>query len=209
MPCSVEVCLGSSEFADNSLVYTTPAPKGTLSNAAINGARRATENLSRPTTSSDAAASGQQRQSSAPVQQRPVTSSSPKTSSPLAPNAPSSTPTIRTSYASDMNPPNPSYSSMNMQSPVMNETLSVINEHITDMNVKKKYSKWVDFFIKSANLILSISFLETLFLSLIDFVEILKMKFLVINLEMYLKINIMMKMMMMILMKKNLQLLKK
>lgn len=117
--------------ADRHSVYTTPAPKGTLSNAAINGARRATENLSRPTTSSDAA---NQRQSSAPLQQRPASSSSPKTSSPLAPNAPSSTPTIRTSLVNDFNPPNPSYSSMNMQSPVMNETLSVINEHITDMS---------------------------------------------------------------------------
>lgn len=137
MHCPFEAYHGRLEFADNPLVYTTPAPKGTLSNAAVNGARRATENLSRPTASSDSGALGQQRQSSAPVQQRPATSSSPKTSSPLAPNAPSTTPIIRTSFANDMNPPNPSYSSMNMQSPVMNETLSVINEHITDMSTPR------------------------------------------------------------------------
>jgi hypothetical protein len=124
-------------LANNSLVYTTPAPKGTLSNAAINGARRATENLSRPSTSSDSTASIQQRQSSAPIQQRPASSSSPKTSSPLAPSSSTATPTIRTSLVSDLNPPNPSYSSMSMQSPVMNETLSVINEHITDMSTPR------------------------------------------------------------------------
>lgn len=123
-------------LANNTSVYTTPAPKGTLSNAAINGARRATENLSRPTTSSDMSSSVQQRQSSAPVQ-RPATANSPKTSSPLAPTSPSATPTIRTSLVSDLNPPNPSYSSMSMQSPVMNETLSVINEHITDMSTPR------------------------------------------------------------------------
>lgn len=59
------------------------------------------------------------------------------TSSPLVTTAPSSTPTIRTSLVNDLNPPNPSYSSMNMQSPVMNETLSVINEHITDMSTPR------------------------------------------------------------------------
>jgi hypothetical protein len=59
------------------------------------------------------------------------------TSSPLINTAPSSTPTIRTSLVNDLNPPNPSYSSMNMQSPVMNETLSVINEHITDMSTPR------------------------------------------------------------------------
>lgn len=123
-----------AQSTDAQPVYTTPAPKGTLSNAAVNGARRATENLSRPTPSSDTAASTQQRQSSAPVQQRPSSASSPKTSSPLVTGAPATTPTIRTSLVTDLNPPNPSYSSMNMQSPVMNETLSVINEHITDMS---------------------------------------------------------------------------
>lgn len=109
------------------LVYTTPAPKGTLSNAAaLNGARRATENLSRPTTSTDPSAQAQQRQSSAPTQLQPTSATSPKNSSPLA----QTTPTIRTSRANDSH----SYSMMNMQSPVMNETLSVINEHIVDMN---------------------------------------------------------------------------
>ncbi|KAM0720522.1 hypothetical protein Q7P37_004658 [Cladosporium fusiforme] len=116
-------------------VYTTPAPKGTLSNAAINGARRATENLSKPTPTLDSAASVQQRQSSAPAHQRPVSANSPKTSSPLVTGAP--TPTIRTSLVNDLNPPAPSYTSMNMQSPVMNETLSVINEHITDMSAPR------------------------------------------------------------------------
>ena len=107
-------------------MYTTPAPKGTLPNAAVNGARRATENLSRPATSIESSAQAQQRQSSAPVQLRPTSATSPKNSSPLA----QTTPTIRTSLPNDSH----SYSMMNMQSPVMNETLSVINEHIVDMN---------------------------------------------------------------------------
>ncbi|OQN96818.1 hypothetical protein B0A48_17378 [Cryoendolithus antarcticus] len=113
-------------------VYTTPAPKGTLTN----GRSLSSDSTATIGTPYDATSPAKPPQQISPVtskppqiQQRPASASasSPSTTSPMSQIHPS----LRTSLPNDPS----SYASM--QSPVMNETLSVINEHIVDMNTPR------------------------------------------------------------------------
>ncbi|KAK5111191.1 hypothetical protein LTR85_012240 [Meristemomyces frigidus] len=113
-------------------VYTTPAPKGTLSNANIQ--RRVSEGPPKSAGSTDSTSSTsptQQRHSSASVvaQTRPASSTSAQ-ASPLAQSA------LRTSMPSST-AAGARTQTFNADSPVMSETLSVIDEHITDMNTPR------------------------------------------------------------------------
>ncbi|KAI7357964.1 hypothetical protein KC320_g1461 [Hortaea werneckii] len=107
-------------------VYTTPAPKGTLAN----NQRRVTEQHAiRHARSKDEMATQHRHSSaSAAVQSRPASSASSQAST-LGQN------NLRTSLPT---PPNSAArTQFNVDSPVMNETLSVIDEHITDMHTPR------------------------------------------------------------------------
>ncbi|GAB7366484.1 hypothetical protein MBLNU230_g8277t1 [Neophaeotheca triangularis] len=104
-------------------VYTTPAPRGTLSNPPQQ--RRVSAGTPKPQDIDTPLA--QQRYANS--QQRPSSANQSQTS-PLAQTA------LRSSLPSPNNPR--TYSMMSADSPVMNETLSVINEHITDMHTPRQ-----------------------------------------------------------------------
>ncbi|KAK4541880.1 hypothetical protein LTR36_007244 [Oleoguttula mirabilis] len=117
---------GSGLFPE---VYTTPAPKGTFTN--LNNQRRISEGPPKSAGSTDSTSSTsptQQRHlsASAIAQTRPISSTSAQ-ASPLAQTA------LRTSMPSST-PAAARTQTFNADSPVMSETLSVIDEHITDMN---------------------------------------------------------------------------
>ncbi|RMY15359.1 hypothetical protein D0866_13817, partial [Hortaea werneckii] len=107
-------------------VYTTPAPKGTLAN---NQRRVSEQQAIRHARSKDEMATQHRHSSaSAAVQTRPASSASSQAST-LGQN------NLRTSLPT---PPNSATrTQFNVDSPVMNETLSVIDEHITDMHTPR------------------------------------------------------------------------
>lgn len=115
--------------AEQTEVYTTPAPRGTLNN----GPRRASEG---PPASGQAGQQGsgptspaQQRHSSNTIAApRPATATSPQQTSTASPMAQTA---LRPSSATANTPPKPG--ALNIDSPVMSETLSVIDEHMNDM----------------------------------------------------------------------------
>ncbi|KAK3114413.1 polar growth protein [Teratosphaeriaceae sp. CCFEE 6253] len=115
-------------------VYTTPAPKGTL-NAAAPQPRRASEGpLKSAGSGSDAsttpASPTQPRHLSGPVGQSTLASAA-------IPPSPTMPTAIRTSLPAASPSMNARTHTFNADSPVMSETLSVINEHITDMNTPR------------------------------------------------------------------------
>ncbi|KAK5741895.1 polar growth protein [Elasticomyces elasticus] len=114
-------------------VYTTPAPKGTLNTATTVQTRRVSEQPPKSSGSgsdSSTASPIQLRHLSGPAMQgRPA--SSVNQQSPLAQT------TFRTSLPAVAPAINARTQTFNADSPVMNETLSVINEHITDMNTPR------------------------------------------------------------------------
>ncbi|RMX91947.1 hypothetical protein D0867_14767, partial [Hortaea werneckii] len=107
-------------------VYTTPAPKGTLAN---NQRRGSEQQAIRHARSKDEMATQHRHSSaSAAVQTRPASSASSQASTLGQNNLRRSLPT----------PPNSATrTQFNVDSPVMNETLSVIDEHITDMHTPR------------------------------------------------------------------------
>lgn len=113
-------------------MYTTPAPKGTLNN----GPRRASEGPPTPSAvgqrGRDSPSPTQQRHSSAsamPAWPTTATTSQQATVSPMAQTA------LRTSTTPSLTPPKPG--GTNVESPVMSETLSVIDEHMNDMGTPR------------------------------------------------------------------------
>lgn len=110
-------------------MYTTPAPKGTLTTA---NKQRALDNLPKATAPPNTALP------SIPGQppQSPTTAPSNFTRTPS--NGKNGAPSgIRASIPSDAATGGPRNFSINSDSPVMSETLSVIDEHITDMNTPR------------------------------------------------------------------------
>ncbi|KAK5113977.1 hypothetical protein LTR62_003100 [Meristemomyces frigidus] len=124
--------LGNSATGLFPEVYTTPAPKGTLTNTAHQ--RRVSDGPPKSASgASDAshASPTQARHLSGPttVPARPASSLS--QTSPLAQTV------FRTSLPTSNTILAPRTHTFNADSPVMNETLSVINEHITDLNTPR------------------------------------------------------------------------
>ncbi|KAK5171311.1 polar growth protein [Saxophila tyrrhenica] len=109
-------------------VYTTPAPKGMAANAPQ---RRRSDGP--PKTPQDGNATGM----TGSLQHLPTTNAQrPASASSSQPNA-ASPMALRTSTSSLGTPTMKNLNSMSVDSPVMNETLSVIDEHMNDMNVPR------------------------------------------------------------------------
>ncbi|KAK4555767.1 polar growth protein [Recurvomyces mirabilis] len=123
--------LGNSKTGLFPEVYTTPAPKGTLNTTAqqrrvSDGPPKSAGNASDTSMSSPTAV----RHLSGPTTiQRPASSAS--QTSPTAQTA------LRTSLPATASSLATRSNAFNVDSPVMNETLSVINEHITDLNTPR------------------------------------------------------------------------
>ena len=117
-------------FANQNSVYTTPAPKGNFANASHQ--RRKSDGPPKTPQLGDGTAPTsplqQQQSSSSPTAQRPSSATNPQLSSasPMAQMA------LRTSLPSVTSPP--VGNAIDAASPVMSETLSVIDEHMNDMN---------------------------------------------------------------------------
>lgn len=115
--------------SDQCAVYTTPAPKGTLTNTP-NIRRRSDDppKSSHDTSISAVPAMAGALAAASSTTQRPASASSsqPSTAPPMAlrTSAPLATPMSKNSIPT-------------VDSPVMNETLSVIDEHMNDMNVPR------------------------------------------------------------------------
>lgn len=113
-------------------VYTTPAPRGTLTSAAQ---RRVSEGPPKSAGSGDGPAGAQQQRhlSGSAIQQSARPESSPGHQNALA----AQTAALRT-FLPSLSPNVAARThTFSADSPVMNETLSVINEHITDMNTPR------------------------------------------------------------------------
>ncbi|WPH00631.1 Hypothetical protein R9X50_00346100 [Acrodontium crateriforme] len=106
-------------------VYTTPAPKGTLNNAAANS-RRASDGPHKPVQPMPNMSLSPQRHVSASAVPRPASSGNTQSTfaEPLRTSLPTQAAAARTQ-------------TLTTDSPVMNETLSVIDEHIIDMKTPR------------------------------------------------------------------------
>nr|POF17076.1 protein boi2 [Quercus suber] len=115
-------------------VYTTPAPRGTLQNIrrVSDGAHPPSAALSEPASTTTTSAHLRHMSGGASIQSRPASGSSAQQgSSPSLAQAAA----MRATAPSTVQPVGASR--FNVDSPVMNETLSVIDEHITDMHTPR------------------------------------------------------------------------
>ncbi|KAK0906536.1 polar growth protein [Friedmanniomyces endolithicus] len=113
-------------------VYMTPAPKGTLNSATQ--PRRINDGPIKSAASAGTSASD--TSTTSPAQQRHLSGSAVQTQSAsmASQHPPPAQTALRTSLPATIPSLGARTQTFNADSPVMNETLSVINEHITDMN---------------------------------------------------------------------------